>query len=70
MTSQNNSLPQNEQEALAHCIAAIVESLRNLGYQNPQYAQMRDEHGELILANSPDGKTKFAIQVRTWEPMQ
>lgn len=58
----------DDMESLAHCIAAIVESLKHLGYQHPQWAQMRNEHGELILATSPDGKTHFAIQVKTWEP--
>jgi len=59
-----------KEEALAECIAAIVVSLKQLGYQNAQYAQMQNECGQLILANSPDGTTHFAIQVRTWEPVK
>ena len=58
-----------DDENLGHCIAAIVESLRYLGYQRPQYAEMQNECGQLILATSPDGETNFAIQVRTWQPV-
>lgn len=57
----------DDAEALAHCIASIVESLKSLGYMRPHYAEMVNECGELILASSPDGKTHFAIQVRTWK---
>jgi hypothetical protein len=56
------------QEAQMTCIAAIVLSLKNLGYQHPQYTGFKnpDNDGLIILATSPDGETDFAIEVRTW----
>ena len=58
------------EEALGECIAAIVVSLKQLGYRNAQYAHMSNQCGQLILAQSPDGETHFAISVKTWEPMK
>lgn len=50
------------------CIIAVVESLRRLNYQHPQYTGFKnpDNGGLVILATSPDGETDFAIEVRTW----
>jgi len=60
-------LTQTE-KAHMECIAAIVASLKNLGYQHPQYTGFKnpDNGGLVILATSPNGDTDFAIEVRTW----
>lgn len=61
----------SKQEELGHCLAAIVEGLKLLGYQHPHYTGFRNnEVGEVILADSPSGQTKFAIGVKIWEPQQ
>jgi len=57
-----------DMQQLASCMAAIVTSLKALGYRDPHPAGLRNEAGEVILAISPDGGTHFAIQVRTWKP--
>jgi hypothetical protein len=59
-----------EDQALMACVVGIVESLKLLGYQRAHYTQMQNENGQLILAASPDGKTNFAIQVKTWKPVE
>ena len=57
-------------EELAEIIAAIVSSLKVLGYANAHYTYMHNqEKGHLILADTPDGKVHFSIGVDTWEPM-
>ena len=60
-----------EQEELGHCLAAIVQGLKLLDYQHPQYTGFSNtETGQIILADSPSGKTKFAIGVKIWEPIK
>jgi hypothetical protein len=61
--------PTEKEKALMECIAAIVISLKNLGYARPQFSGYRNpDNGALvILAGSQDEKTNFAIEVRTWE---
>lgn len=58
-----------KEKALMECIAVIVVSLKNLGYQRPQLTGYRnpDNGGLVILAGSPDDKVNFAIEVRTWD---
>ena len=62
--------PTEKEKSLMECIAAIVVSLKNLGYTHPQFSGYRNpDNGALvILAGSPDEKTHYAIEVRTWEP--
>lgn len=59
-----------EDKILINCLASIVFGLKINEYKDPHLTEFRNPQngGVVILAQSPDGKTHFAIEVRTWDP--